>query len=116
MRLLSAEFVEKWEGRMINIHPSLLPKHKGLDTHARALEAGDKVAGCSVHLVTVELDSGPVLGQTDVAVIEGDTPATLAARVLNAEHQLYLRVLAQLVHRERHTAALLARMGNTATT
>src|SRR3546814_625313 len=105
-----------WEGRMINIHPSLLPKHKGLDTHARALEAGDKVAGCSVHLVTVELDSGPVLGQTEVAVIEGDTPATLAARVLIVEHQLYPRVLAELVTRETRPEALLDRLREIALT
>ena len=107
MRLLSAEFVEKWEGRMVNIHPSLLPLYKGLDTHSRALEAGDSVAGCSVHLVTVELDSGPVLGRTEVAVLEGDTPETLAARVLIAEHQLYPRVLAELVTRETSPDALL---------
>src|SRR3546814_20234863 len=69
MRLLSPEFVRKWEGRMLNIHPSLLPKYKGLDTHERALEAGDNVAGCSVHVVTTELDDGPVLGQMDVAKI-----------------------------------------------
>ena len=107
MRVLSTEFVEKWEGRMINIHPSLLPLHKGLDTHARALATGDKVAGCSVHLVTAELDSGPVLGQTEVAVVDGDTPETLAARVLIAEHQLYPRVLAELVTRDTTPEALL---------
>lgn len=107
MRLLSAEFVGKWAGRMVNIHPSLLPKYKGLNTHARALEAGDKLAGCSVHLVTVELDDGPVLGQTEVAVVEGDTPETLAARVLIAEHQLYPRILAELVTRDTRPEALL---------
>lgn len=107
MRILSAEFVEKWAGRMVNIHPSLLPKYKGLDTHARAIEAGDKVAGCSVHLVTLELDDGPVLGQTEVAVLPGDTPETLAARVLIAEHQLYPRILADLVTRETRPDALL---------
>ena len=99
MRILSNRFVEDWSGRMLNIHPSLLPKYKGLDTCARALEAGDAVAGCSVHLVTAELDDGPVLGQTEVAVLSSDTPATLAARVLIAEHQLYSRVLAQYVSR-----------------
>src|SRR3546814_15684232 len=105
MRLLSAEFVEKWEGRMINIHPSLLPKHKGLDTHARALEAGDQVAGCSVHLVTVELDSDTVLGQKEVAVIAGATQVTLSARVLTPEPPPAPRVLAELGTRARTRAA-----------
>ncbi len=94
MRLLSAEFVDQWAGRIINIHPSLLPKYKGLDTHERALEAGDRVAGCSVHIVTAALDDGPVLAQTEVAILEDDTPASLAARVLIAEHQTYPRALA----------------------
>lgn len=97
MRLLSAEFVASWAGRMLNIHPSLLPKYKGLHTHERALEAGDRHGGCSVHIVTAELDDGPVLGQTEVAILPGDTPDTLAARVLIAEHQLYSRVLADFV-------------------
>jgi len=97
MRILSSEFVSKWEGRMLNIHPSLLPKYKGLHTHERALEAGDSHGGCSVHLVTAELDDGPILGQTPVAILSGDTPDTLAARVLIAEHQLYSRCLAKLV-------------------
>jgi hypothetical protein len=88
---------------MLNIHPSLLPRYKGLDTHERAIAAGDKVAGCSVHVVTAELDDGPVLGQIEVAILPGDTPATLAARTLIAEHQLYPRVLADYVTREaRH--------------
>ncbi len=94
MRLLSAEFVDQWAGRIINIHPSLLPKYKGLDTHERAIEAGDRVAGCSVHIVTAALDDGPVLAQTEVAILEDDTPASLAARVLIAEHQTYPRALA----------------------
>lgn len=94
MRLLSAKFVDQWAGRIINIHPSLLPKYKGLDTHERALEAGDRVAGCSVHIVTAALDDGPVLAQTQVAVLKDDTPASLAARVLIAEHQTYPRALA----------------------
>jgi phosphoribosylglycinamide formyltransferase 1 len=94
MRLLSAEFVDQWAGRIINIHPSLLPKYKGLDTHERAIEAGDRVAGCSVHIVTAALDDGPVLAQTEVAVLKDDTPASLAARVLIAEHQTYPRALA----------------------
>ncbi|MBV9842214.1 MAG: phosphoribosylglycinamide formyltransferase [Sphingomonadaceae bacterium] len=100
MRLLSPGFVAQWEGRMLNIHPSLLPAYKGLDTHARALEAGDAIVGCSVHLVTAELDDGPVLGRIEVAVMPGDSPDTLAARVLIAEHQLYPRMLAELVARE----------------
>lgn len=96
MRVLTADFVRQWEGRMVNIHPSLLPLYKGLHTHQRALEAGDSHAGCSVHLVTADLDDGPVLGQMRVAVLDGDTPESLAARVLIAEHQLYSRVLARL--------------------
>jgi len=99
MRILTAQFVSGWEGRMVNIHPSLLPKYKGLHTHERALEAGDSHGGCTVHLVTAELDDGPVLGQTPVAVMAGDSADTLAARVLIAEHQLYSRCLAQLVGR-----------------
>jgi phosphoribosylglycinamide formyltransferase 1 len=97
MRILTPEFVGGWEGRMVNIHPSLLPKYKGLHTHERALEAGDGYGGCTVHLVTAELDDGPVLGQTPVAVLPGDTADSLAARVLIAEHQLYSRCLAALV-------------------
>lgn len=99
MRLLSPEFVGRWQGRMLNIHPSLLPKYKGLHTHERALEAGDSHGGCSVHIVTAELDDGPVLGQTPVAILPGDTADTLAARVLIAEHQLYSRTLADYVTR-----------------
>lgn len=100
MRLLSPEFVTGWADKMLNIHPSLLPKYKGLHTHERALEAGDSHGGCSVHIVTAELDDGPVLGQTPVAILPGDTPNTLAARVLIAEHQLYSRVLANYVRRD----------------
>lgn len=99
MRILPPDFVAKWQGRMLNIHPSLLPKYKGLHTHARALAAGEREVGCSVHVVTAELDDGPVLGQAHVAVVDGDTPDTLAARVLVAEHQLYARVLAEFVVR-----------------
>lgn len=99
MRILTPEFVGRWEGRMLNIHPSLLPKYKGLHTHERALEAGDSHGGCTVHLVTAELDDGPVLGQTPVAIVPGDTADSLAARVLIAEHQLYSRCLAALVSR-----------------
>ena len=110
MRLLSPEFVARWEGRMLNIHPSLLPKYKGLDTHERALEGGERIAGCSVHVVTAELDDGPVLGQTEVAIIPGDTPETLAARTLIAEHQLYSRVLADFVTRETTPEWLLSQV------
>lgn len=99
MRLLSDDFVARWRGKIINIHPSLLPKYKGLDTHARAIEAGDTVAGCSVHVVTEELDGGEVLGQAEVPILPGDTPDTLAARVLEAEHRLYPRVLAEFCAR-----------------
>lgn len=110
MRILPRDFVEAWAGKIVNIHPSLLPKYKGLDTHARALDAGDSVTGCSVHIVTPELDDGPVLGQIEVAIQSGDTPAALAARVLIAEHQLYPRALSDFVVRDRTPEALLARV------
>jgi phosphoribosylglycinamide formyltransferase-1 len=100
MRILSAAFVGRWSGRMLNIHPSLLPAYKGLDTHARAIAAGESYGGCSVHLVTAELDDGEVLAQTPVAILPDETPASLADRVLIAEHQLYPRTLAQWVARE----------------
>ena len=93
MRILNAEFVANYEGRMLNIHPSLLPKYKGLHTHARALEAGDAEHGCSVHEVTAALDDGPILGQAHIAVENGDTPETLADRLLPLEHALYVTVL-----------------------
>jgi phosphoribosylglycinamide formyltransferase-1 len=99
MRILSSWFVERWAGRIVNIHPSLLPKHRGLDTHARALEAGDSVSGCSVHIVTEELDAGEVLGQAEVPIEPRDTPATLEQRVLAAEHRLYPQVLNEFVLR-----------------
>ncbi|MEZ5710692.1 MAG: phosphoribosylglycinamide formyltransferase [Blastomonas sp.] len=108
MRILSPGFVGQWEGRMLNIHPSLLPRYKGLHTHERAIEAGDSHGGCSVHLVTAELDDGPVLGQTEVAILPGDSADDLAARVLYAEHQLYPRVLAEYVVRERNPEWLLS--------
>jgi phosphoribosylglycinamide formyltransferase-1 len=99
MRILSPWFVEQWSGRIVNIHPSLLPKYRGLDTHARAIEAGDAISGCSVHVVTEELDAGEVLGQAEVPIEPGDTPTTLEERVLAAEHQLYPRVLSEFVKR-----------------
>jgi formyltetrahydrofolate-dependent phosphoribosylglycinamide formyltransferase len=99
MRLLSDEFVAEWRGRIINIHPSLLPKYKGLDTHARAIAAGDEEAGCSVHIVTEELDAGEVLGQARVPILPEDDADTLAARVLAEEHRLYPQVLADFAAR-----------------
>lgn len=98
MRVLTPGFVERFRGRMLNIHPSLLPKYPGLHTHARALAAGDTEVGCTVHEVTPELDAGPILGQARVPVLPGDTAETLAQRVLAAEHRLYPAVL-------RHFAA-----------
>ncbi|TNE31681.1 MAG: phosphoribosylglycinamide formyltransferase [Alphaproteobacteria bacterium] len=99
MRILGEDIVQAWAGRMLNIHPSLLPKYKGLDTHARAIEAGDSYAGASVHIVTPELDDGEVLAQARVAILPDDTPDALAARVLIAEHQLYPRALNAYVSR-----------------
>ena len=94
MRILSAEFVQRWEGRMINIHPSLLPLFKGLDTHRRAIEAGMRIHGCTVHFVTLEMDSGPIIAQAAVPVLPGETEEELAERVLRAEHQIYPLALA----------------------
>ena len=99
MRILSDSFVERWEGRILNVHPSLLPKYKGLDTFARAIDAGESHAGSSVHIVTPELDAGEVLAQVRVAIDPDDTPETLAARVKPAEHQLYPRAVADYVSR-----------------
>lgn len=93
MRVLTGDFVRRWEGRMINIHPSLLPKYTGLNTHARALAAGDTEHGCSVHEVTAVLDDGPILGQARVDIELGDTAETLAAKVLVQEHRLYPAML-----------------------
>ncbi len=101
MRVLSGDFVARWQGRMLNIHPSLLPRYKGLDTHRRAIEAGEREAGCSVHEVTAELDGGPVLGQARVAIQPGDTPERLAARILPLEHRLYPAVLKRFLAGER---------------
>ena len=101
MRVLTAGFVDRFSGRMLNIHPSLLPKYPGLHTHARALEAGDAEAGCSVHVVTPVLDDGPVLGQARVPVLPGDTAETLAARVLVQEHRLYPAVLRRFAAGDR---------------
>ncbi|MFU7529144.1 phosphoribosylglycinamide formyltransferase [Qipengyuania sp. ASV99] len=110
MRILSDGFVERWAGRMLNIHPSLLPKYKGLNTFVRAIAAGDSHAGVSVHLVTPELDAGEVLAQARVAIAMGDTPATLSARVKLAEHQLYPRAVAEYVARGTDPQYLFAKL------
>ena len=98
MRVLSPDFCQHYQNRLFNIHPSLLPKYKGLDTHQRALDAGDDIHGCSVHMVTPELDDGPVLIQREVAVLNTDTASSLAERVLVQEHILYPMVLGALAH------------------
>jgi len=97
MRILSAGFIESWAGRILNIHPSLLPLYKGLDTHQRAIEAGDAEGGCSVHVVTPELDDGPVVAQARVEILPGDTAGSLSARVLIEEHRLYPAALAAYI-------------------
>lgn len=99
MRILTPWFIQEWRGRIVNIHPSLLPKYRGLDTHARAIESGDAVAGCSVHVVTEELDAGDVLGRAEVPIETGDTPLTLEERVLSVEHDLYPKILSEFVRR-----------------
>lgn len=93
MRLLTPDFTTRWEGRMLNIHPSLLPAFKGLNTHARALECGVKFTGCTVHFVVPEMDAGPIIIQAAVPILEGDTPESLAARVHHAEHLIYPKAL-----------------------
>lgn len=94
MRMLTGGFIDRWRDRQLNIHPSLLPAFPGLDTHERAIEAGVKLAGCTVHFMRLEMDTGPVVGQAAVPVLSGDTPDQLAARVLAAEHRLYPAALA----------------------
>ncbi len=106
MRVLTADFVARFEGRMLNIHPSLLPKYQGLHTHRRAIEAGDTQAGCTVHEVTAALDDGPILGQARVPVLPDDTPETLAARVLTQEHLLYPAVLRRFAAGDRRPILL----------
>ncbi|HEX8643460.1 MAG TPA: phosphoribosylglycinamide formyltransferase [Allosphingosinicella sp.] len=105
MRLLSEEFVAAWEGRILNIHPSLLPAHKGLDTHRRAIEAGDPFAGCTVHVVTAALDDGPILAQARLRVRPKETPEALERRVLEEEHRLYPAAL------EEYCRAILSARG-----
>jgi phosphoribosylglycinamide formyltransferase-1 len=116
MRILTPEFVAQWDGRMLNTHPSLLPKYRGLDTHQRALDAGETHGGCTVHLVTGELDDGPILGQVPVAILPGDTAESLAQRVLYAEYQLYSRSLATHVKRARDPQWLAERVRERAMT
>ncbi|MFS2326332.1 phosphoribosylglycinamide formyltransferase [Brucella sp. H1_1004] len=103
MRLLSAKFITPYEGRILNIHPSLLPLFAGLHTHQRALDAGMKLAGCTVHLVTEGMDEGPILAQAAVPIIEGDTESALAARVLKAEHKLYALALSKFASGDAET-------------
>ena len=110
MRILTEGFVEKWAGRMVNTHPSLLPKYPGLHTHERAIEAGDSHGGCSVHVVTAELDAGPLLGQVPVAILPSDDADSLARRVLMAEYQLYPRMLGDYVARESSPEWLVAQV------
>lgn len=110
MRIIPKEFIDRWNGRIVNVHPSLLPKYKGLDTHSQAIGNGDRFGGCSIHIVTSKVDDGPVLGQTEVAILPGDTAETLAERVLIAEHQLYPRALAEFVTRETRPESLLERV------
>lgn len=116
MRILTEDFVSGWEGRMVNTHPSLLPKFKGLDTHQRAIEAGEKFGGCSVHIVTPELDGGPLLGQLPVAILPADTADSLARRVILAEYQLYPRMVADYVGRQYRADWLLERVHELAMT
>ena len=114
MRIIPDDFLARWDGRIVNIHPSLLPKHKGLKTHEACLAANEKITGATVHLVTPELDSGDVLGQVEVAVLPGDTPATLAERVLIAEHQLYPHVIGQYLGRTRDFDWITSKVGELA--
>ncbi|AUH63083.1 phosphoribosylglycinamide formyltransferase [Paracoccus zhejiangensis] len=106
MRILTPDFTRRFAGRMLNIHPSLLPKYPGLHTHARAIEAGDAEAGATVHEVTADLDAGPILGQARVPVLPGETPDTLAARVLVQEHRLYPEVLRRFAAGDRKPVLL----------
>jgi len=110
MRIIPADFVERWHGRILNIHPSLLPKYKGLGTHAAVLAAGDASTGATVHLVSSELDSGETLGQVEVAVLPGDDAQSLAERVLIAEHQLYPRILSEYAARPFNSQWIEARV------
>lgn len=106
MRILTPGFIARWQGKILNIDPSILPLFPGLDTHARALEAGMAVHGCTVHEVTADLDAGPILGQAVIRVEEGDTPETLASRLLTMEHRLYPAVLRNFAAGRRAKVAL----------
>lgn len=116
MRIIPDEFLARWEGRIVNIHPSLLPKHKGLKTHQACLDAGEKVTGATVHLVTTELDSGDILGQVEVAVLPNDTAEALAERVLVAEHQLYPHIISQYLGRTKDFDWITGKVGELALT
>lgn len=109
MRILTPAYVDRWAGQLLNIHPSLLPKYPGLNTHARALDAGDTKAGCTVHEVTAELDAGPILGQASVPIHPEDTPKDLGARVLKVEHVLYPAVLRRFASGDRSPVYLPVR-------
>ncbi len=104
LRLLTKGFVEKWQDKIINIHPSLLPNYKGLDVHRRVLEAGEKESGCTVHFMRAEMDEGPIIAQAKVKIETGDTPETLAARVLEAEHRIYPAALQAVARGEKKIA------------
>ena len=114
MRIIPPDFINRWTDRIINIHPSLLPRHPGLKAHDAVLAAGEKVTGATVHLVSEEVDSGAILGQVEVAVLPQDTADTLATRVLIAEHQLYPRILSQFVARERDPEWIVDTVGGLA--
>jgi phosphoribosylglycinamide formyltransferase-1 len=114
MRIIPDQFLARWQGRIVNIHPSLLPKHKGLKTHEACLAAGDKVTGATVHLVTPDLDGGEILGRVEVAVLAEDTPDTLAERVLIAEHQLYPQVVSQYLGRTNNFDWITDKVGELA--
>ena len=116
MRIIPPDFVARWAGRMINIHPSLLPRHPGLRSHNAVLATGEASTGATVHLVSDQVDSGAILGQVEVAVLPGDTPDTLATRVLIAEHQLYPRILSEFVTRERDPEWIVGKVGALALT
>ncbi len=114
MRLLTPGFVRAWEGRLLNIHPALLPAYRGLHTHERALADGVKIHGCTVHFVVPEMDEGPIIAQAAVAVLDDDTPDTLAARVLAQEHVLYPAALAEVARGRVHVAGNRTRLDGTA--
>ena len=113
MRLLTAEFVNRWKDRILNIHPSLLPAFKGLDTHERALESGVRFSGCTVHFVRAEMDDGPIINQAVVPILSDDTPETLAARILAQEHQLYPEALRLVASGQARVTDRIVKIGDT---